>query len=210
MIGKVRFLVVYLLLLAVGVYMSLHRDIKVPMAAPLESFPATLNGWRVAGEYGLSEDIQKVLRATDVLSRSYVDPQGRPVTLYVGYHAGGKESGEIHSPKHCLPGSGWFEVSSVRRQLELPQGKLNLVQAVYRKGEGSEMFLYWFQVRDKSISSEYALKLSEIVNSVLYRRRDASFIRVSVPFEGDEKRARETGERFITDFLPTLRKFLPG
>ncbi|MBJ6723696.1 EpsI family protein [Geomonas sp. Red875] len=190
--------------------MNLHRDLTVPTAAQLATFPVNLNGWRVEGEFAISDEVQKVLRATDVLSRAYIDPQGKRVAVYVGYHAGGKDSGEIHSPKHCLPGSGWLEMSSVRRQLDLPQGKLNLVQAIYRKGESSEMFLYWFQVRDKSISDEFSLKVAEIVNSVLYQRRDASFIRVSVPFEGDERQAQRTAERFITDVLPTLRQFLPG
>lgn len=210
MIGKRFFLVTYLLLLAAALYLHLHHDLTIPTLRPLEQFPVALKGWRATGEFFLSDDVQKVLRASDYVSREYVGGNGEKVTLYVGYHSGGKESGEIHSPKHCLPGSGWYEISSFTRGLTLPQANLNLVQAVYRKGDNNELFLYWFQVRDKSIANEYALKIAEIFNSAWHRRRDASFIRISVPFEGDHRQAQAIAERFVRDFLPSIREFLPN
>jgi EpsI family protein len=161
-------------------------------------------------ESQLSGEVQSVLKASDVLMRQYVNAQGERVELYIGYHDGGKGSGEIHSPKHCLPGSGWHEVSSARTQLASAAGRLNLVRSVYQKGDSSELFLYWFQVRDKSLSEEFSLKGAQIANSVLHRRRDASFIRISVPFQTDEKKAVAIGERFVTDFLPAIRSILPG
>jgi EpsI family protein len=209
MIGKGPFLAVYLLLAATALYLGMHHNLQVPPARALSLFPATLNGWRMDGEFLLSDEVQKLLRATDYLSRGYVDSEGRKVTLYVGYHSGGKDSGEIHSPKHCLPGSGWFEISSTRKELSLSGQKLNLVQSVYRKGENSELFLYWFQVRGNSVSSEYALKVAQVLNSLLHRRRDASFIRISVPFEGDQQKAQATGERFLREIYPHLTTFFP-
>jgi EpsI family protein len=156
-----------------------------------------------------SANILSVLKPTDYLYRQYKDAGGNTLSLYVGYHGGGKDSGGIHSPKNCLPGGGWYEVSTRRRMLETPGGRINLVQAVYQKGESKDLFLYWFQVRDRSISDEYSLKLAEILNSVLYRRRDASFIRVSVPVEADLEQAVARGEQFIRDFEPLFREFLP-
>ena len=117
--------------------------------------------------------------------------------------------GEIHSPKHCLPGSGWFEVSSRRGELSTPGGTINLVRATFQKGDTKELFLYWFQVRDRTISDEFSLKAAEILNSALYRRRDASFIRVSVPVDTDIDQAVTRGEQFIRDFEPLFREFLP-
>jgi EpsI family protein len=156
-----------------------------------------------------SENILNVLKPTDYLYREYKDAGGKTVGLYVGYHSGGKESGGIHSPKHCLPGSGWYEMSSRRGVLKIPGGTINLVRAIYQKGESRELFIYWFQVRDHSISDEYSLKMAEIMNSVLYRRRDESFIRVSVPIGLDIGQATDIGEQFIRDFEPVFREYLP-
>jgi EpsI family protein len=108
-----------------------------------------------------------------------------------------------------LPGSGWYEVSSRRGEVQVPGGTINLVRAVYQKGESKELFLYWFQVRDRSISEEYSLKMAEIVNSAFHRRRDASFIRVSVPVDSGIDQATARCERFIRDFEPVIREFLP-
>jgi len=210
MIAKAHFLVVYLLLAVVVLYMQLHRDLDVPMKKSFSEFPTTVSQWRMTRESSLTPDVQEVLKATDVMIRQYVNPQGERAELYIGYHNGGKDSGEIHSPKHCLPGSGWFEASSVRTRVATPAGELNLVKAVYQKGETKQLFLYWFQVRDRSLSEEYSLKLAEIANSVLYRRRDAAFIRIAIPLEGGSEQALTVGERFVNDFFPHIRGFLPS
>ncbi|MFA7059611.1 MAG: exosortase A [Pedobacter sp.] len=205
----VKFVSVFVLLTTVALYLNLHKDLEVPMNKTFDQFPKVVSGWRMTQEFAMADNIQKVLRATDTLTRRYEAADGKLVDLYIGYHGGGKDSGEIHSPKHCLPGSGWFEVSTKRRLLDVSGSKINLVQAVYRKGDNRQMFLYWFQVQDKTISDEYSLKIAEIVNSIINRRRDASFIRISVPFESDEQGAVAIGERFIRDLLPTMHEFLP-
>jgi EpsI family protein len=208
-IGKKHFAAVYLLLLAVGLYLQLHRDIGVPINKPFQNFPALVSQWRMTGESQLSDRVQEILKASDVLVRQYVGPRGEKVNLYIGYHDGGQGSGEIHSPKHCLPGSGWREISSIRTELPAAGEKLNLVKAVYEKGDHRELFLYWYQVRGTSVSQELSLKVAEIANSLMYRRRDASFIRISIPFDGDEQKAVAVGERFVKDFLPAIHEFLP-
>jgi exosortase D (VPLPA-CTERM-specific) len=207
MVGK--FVCVFILLTAVALYLNLHKDLEVPINKSFDQFPRIVSGWRMTQEFAMPDNIQKVLKASDTLTRRYVTAEGKTVELYVGYHGGGKESGEIHSPKHCLPGSGWFEVSAKRRSLDVSGAKVNLVQAVYQKGDSRQLFLYWFQVQDKTISDEYSLKIAEITNSIIKRRRDASFIRISIPFESDEQGAVATGERFVRDFMPPLREFLP-
>jgi exosortase D (VPLPA-CTERM-specific) len=207
MVGK--FVIIFILLTAVALYLNLHKDLEVPINKAFDQFPRVLSGWRMTQEFAMPDNIQKVLKASDTLTRRYVTAEGKSVDLYIGYHGGGKESGEIHSPKQCLPGSGWFELSTRRRSLDVAGTKINLVQAVYQKGESRQLFLYWFQVQDKTISDEYSLKIAEITNSIINRRRDASFIRISIPFESDELGAVATGERFVRDFMPALREFLP-
>ena len=157
-----------------------------------------------------SEDILNVLKPTDYLSRNYEGSSVKRIGLYIGYHDGGNESGEIHSPKNCLPGSGWQELSAAKMDLNEPLGKISLVKAIYQKGESRELFLYWFQVQDKTLSDEYSLKLAEITSSIIHGRKDAAFIRVSVPIEVGEHEAAAAGVRFIRDFYPLIREFLPA
>jgi len=209
MIKTSRFIVVYALLGITALYLFTHSDLAVPMNKPFSEFPVQVADWRMISQQEFSENVLKVLKPTDYLSRQYVAPDGRLVNLYLGYHSGDKDSGGIHSPKHCLPGSGWYEVSTVKSVVETGEGPVNMVRAIYQKGESQEMFLYWFQVRDKSLNDEYRLKLAEIMNSVTSRRRDSTFVRITVPFEDDQKKAEALGQKFIKDFQPIIREFLP-
>lgn len=209
MINRAHFLTVYLLLVALGLYLHLHRDSSVPINTPLQQFPATVGEWRMSGESFLDEKVQNVLKASDTLMRQYVNPKGQKVQLYIGYHGGGKGGGEIHSPKHCLPGSGWLEQSSEKAGIGTAGEELNLVRAVYQKGDQKELFLYWYDVRGESLADEFLLKGKQIVNSFLHRRRDASFIRISVPFQGERGDAIAVGENFVREALPAIRAVLP-
>ena len=210
MSNMMRFMIVYVLFAATALVILFHRDTEVPTKRPFSEFPQQVQTWQMSTSSEFSAAVLGVLKPTDYLYRQYKDFGGKTVSLYIGFHGGGKDGGEIHSPKHCLPGSGWFEVSSRRGVLVIPGDTINLVRAVYKKGDSRELFIYWFQVRDRSISEEYSLKLAEIVNSALYSRRDASFIRVSMPIETDDQAAMVLGERFVRDMFPTIRRFLPG
>lgn len=204
-----RFIIVYILFAAVGVVITTHRDAAIPTNRSLKEFPEQVQSWHMSKRGEFSDNILNVLKPTDYLSRQYQSADGKVVNLYVGYHGGGKKGGEIHSPKHCLPGSGWYEVSTQRGKLAAPGTTINLVRATYQKGDSQELFLYWFQVRDRSVSNEYFLKAAQILNSILHNRRDATFIRISIPVVSDVTQANSTGEQFVRDFSPHFKEFLP-
>lgn len=211
MIKTWRFIVVYLLLAAAGLYVTLHKDIMVPANIPLREFPSTIGEWRQISRGEFSDEILQVLKPTDYLSAQYVNPQGDKVNLYIGYHGGGKGGGEIHSPKHCLPGAGWFKQSEQVVTLKVGGKDLPIVQAVYQKDGEKELFNYWFRAKgDETITSEVGLKLAQIRSSISSRRRDATFIRISAPAGVDVKSKQAAVNKFIQDFYPLFQKFLPS
>lgn len=205
MIKNTRFLIVCLLLILAGLYINLHSDVEVPLNRPFKEFPMEHKGWHMVSESQFSDEVLNVLKTTDYMLRKYIGSDKMPVYLYVGYHDGGKDSGEIHSPKNCLPGSGWFKLTEDKMNID----DIKLIKAIYQKGKDKELFLYWFNVRGKTLTNEFVLKYAEIKNSMFYRRKDASFIRVSVPFESDENKAFSIGKIFIKDFNPIIEEFLP-
>ncbi len=207
---RFRFLVLYVLLAGMAAYMSFHRDLIVPLAKPFSEFPPVHNGWRMVGQSSLSDNVIKVLMPTDYLSRRYVAPDGTTVDMYLSFFDGGPDTGGIHSPKHCLPGSGWFEMSSERTVRELGGEQVNLVRALYAMGEQRELIYYWFYMRGTTMSDEYSLKLAEITGSMFHNRRDQSFIRISVQAKGNVDAANRRVEDFLRDFYPLFREYLPS
>lgn len=204
-----RFFILYILLGIAALYVHTRSEASVPVNKPLDLFPQRAGDWVMTGQARFDERVLAVLLPTDYLSRSYRNAQGERVSLYIGYHDGGPNSGPIHSPKQCLPGSGWNRLHAESRDLEVDQGQMSYVQAVYQKDTQKQMFLYWFQVRDRFITNEYALKLAMAKNSFLDNRRDSSFIRLSVMIDESEAEARRVGEDFIRAFLPAIRESLP-
>ena len=208
MIATYRFIIVYTLLISAWAYFHLHNNIPVSINRPLAEFPATCEGWRMNSQSIFSGEVLQVLRPSDYLYRQYAGPSGEKIALYVGYHDGGKESGEIHSPKNCLPGNGWQQVSSEKVFVDTATGNVQVVRAVYQKNDSRELFLYWFQAQGKTLTDEYSLKLAQVLNSITQQRRDTAFVRISVPIVGDEDLAVATGTKFIKDFYPMIKSYL--
>lgn len=205
-----RYALVFFLLAATALFIQFYREVAVPVARPLEEIPRQFEGWRLVDETHFSTAVLAQLRPTDYLYREYVDATGARVTLYLGYHAGGPDSGPIHSPKHCLPGSGWRRQQEEARQMVLTDGRpLRLVTALYRSGACEEFFVYWFQVKGATLTNEYALKLAELINALRYRRRDSAFIRISVPVTTDVAAAEQLALAFVADFYPAIQAVLP-
>ncbi len=207
--NKLRFYIVYLLLVLTAVFVGFHRDVKVPVALPLEGIPLALKGWVKIDEVYFSEAVLRQLRPTDYLYRVYRNEENQQVALYLGYHGGGPDSGPIHSPKHCLPGSGWRPLTQQTTQLRIGSEDIQCVEAVYQSGDRREVFLYWYQVQGETLTSEYMLKLSEIVNSILYRRRDSAFVRISTTSQTSQAKQMELVEQFTRDFYPAIQSVLP-
>jgi EpsI family protein len=204
-----RFYLLFLLLGIAALYVYARAEVAVPVGHPLDLFPQTVGNWKMLGQARFDAQTLKVLRPSDYLSRTYSATNGDIISLYVGYHDGGPQSGSIHSPRQCLPGSGWNRLKDEVRTLNLDGRKISFVSAVYQKDEEKQLFLYWFQARDEILTNEYTLKFALIKNSVLANRRESAFIRLALDATDDEEAAIQSGEQFIRDFYPTIHRALP-
>jgi len=209
MIKTWRFLLLFVLLLLAAVYVYARSEVAVPVNQSLDLFPQHVGAWNMTGQARFDERTLEVLKPSDYLSRTYRTKSGEQVSLYIGYHDGGPNSGAIHSPRQCLPGSGWNRLTSEVRSVELADQKIPYVSAVYQKDTEKQLFLYWFQVRDSIVTDEYMMKLAQVKNSVIANRRDSSFIRLSLRAKDSVDAAVRIGEQFIKDFYPAIRHALP-
>jgi len=205
-----RVAVILVLLAGAAIFMNFHKDLEVPLARPFAEFPVAHNGWKMATQSNFSDDVLSLLRPTEYLSRRYARSDGAYVDMYLSYFNGSPEGGRIHSPRNCLPGGGWTELSSEKITMNITGEEVHLVRAVYAFGESKEVFYYWFAMRGQTISDEYSLKLAEITGSMFHRRRDQSFIRISVQASDDVGVTQERIEDFLMDFYPVIREYLPS
>ena len=204
-----RFIILYLLLGVAALYVHTRSEASVPVNKPLDLFPQKQGSWLMIGQARFDKRVLEALLPTDYISRTYRDDKGDIVSLYFGYHDGGPNSGPIHSPKQCLPGSGWNRLDAEVHRVVVNGTTVSYVSSLYQKDIEKQLFLYWFQVGNQYLTNEYALKFSMAKNSLLNNRRESSFIRISVRVSDSEDAAREVGESFIKTFAPAISASLP-
>jgi EpsI family protein len=180
----------------------------VPLKKTLDDFPLTWKGW-VGKNYFFDDTILDKLRADEYTYREYKKGNNK-FNVYIGYYGRQRKGVQIHSPKHCLPGGGWFKLFEKERVLDIEDtDRINFIEAVYQKGSEKELFVYWYKMKDVYITNDYILKLYMIFNSLKYRRNDAAFIRFSTPANNNVEDAEYLIDGAIRDFLPLMKDYLP-
>lgn len=206
-----------------GVLLWLSDGMAATERHPLADFPMEIGDSWTGEALEIPEDQVEILRATDLLLRNYYPLQqsGRtpaasaavfprqPVVLFVAYYQTQQTGATYHSPKHCLPGSGWHFASTAKTRVPGPYGdRAEVNEAVIQNGLEQQVLLYWYQDRGRVLSSEYSAKFYLMWDALTQNRSDGALVRVSVKVETDVAEARSRALRFIGDMWHPLSRFL--
>ena len=207
-----QILTVALLAHAALIYGLSHGE-SVPITRPLEAFPTQLGKWTMLENGVMEQEVKDVLRADDYLTRFYGEPDTKAVAnLYVAFFKSQRTGQTPHSPKNCLPGSGWVPSSAGMIDVNVPgeAEPIRINRYVVAKGDSKSLVLYWYQSRGRVVASEYKAKVLVVADALRYNRTDTALVRVVVPISGDEEPANGAAVRFIQAFFESLRGFLPA
>jgi EpsI family protein len=192
----------------VGLHVMSHGE-RVPPRRELTTFPMIFGSWS-GSDLPIDADTLKVAAVDDHLSRVYVSPQGASVAVYVGYYKSQRTGQLIHSPKNCLPGSGWEPIRSERINLISADGAQSPVNLyVIENGLRRDLVLYWYQSHGRIIASEYWAKIYMVLDAISMNRTDAALVRVSTPIDHDESASLERAQIFATQLLNHIDQYLP-
>jgi EpsI family protein len=195
-------------------FYSLAGRERIPVERPLKDSPVQFGSWKMSSEGVIEQEIQDVLRADDVISRIYADQDsGRLASLFVAYFRTQRAGQAPHSPKNCLPGSGWQPSESDTVSLAVPgrNEAIRVNRYVVEKGDEKSIVLYWYQTPRRVIAGEYEAKFFLVADSIRYRRSDTALVRVVSPVTGDdEEGAYRAAVSFVQSFFLPLRVYLPG
>ncbi len=190
---------------------SAVRPESPPSGLPLAQFPASLGSWKLVQEGVIDADTQAVLKADDLLNR-YYSANGAGANLFVAAFRSQRNGKAPHSPKNCLPGSGWTPLDSGYVSIDVGESQpIQVNRYVVAHGDERSLVLYWYQSRNRSIASEYKAKFWVVVDAMRLNRTDTALVRVVVPIVNrDEAAADKSAADFIRSFYPALRRYLPA
>jgi EpsI family protein len=201
------------LLAQAAVLYSSVRPETIPDSRPLSGLPQTLGSWKFVGEGVVDDETRDILKADDLLLREYRDSStGRAGTLFVAAFRTQRNGKAPHSPKNCLPGSGWTQLSSGDYSIDVGGTQPIVVNRyVVQHGDDRSLVLYWYQSRDRVVASEYTAKFWVMADAIRLNRTDTALVRVVMPvINGDPDAATRAGAGFIESFFGVLRQFLPA
>jgi EpsI family protein len=208
-----RALTVVLLTQAAIFYGSSRRE-KTPPHKPLQEFSLADSNWVVRQNVQLDKETLEVLKADDLLSRVYQNKStGRVATLFIAYFETQRTGKAPHSPKNCLPGSGWVPSQSGTIDIAIPSETMpiRVNRYVVRRGQNESLVLYWYQARNRVVASEYSAKILTVADAIRYNRTDTSLVRVVVGVDdGNARGATDTAISFVHSFFGPLRRYLPS
>jgi EpsI family protein len=200
---------------AVLFYSASHGEMT-PLAVPLSGFPFQAGAWKQQQELPMDKETQEVLKADDTLNRVYAGPQGG-ADLFIAYFATQRQGQSPHSPRNCLPGSGWqpSETGRINVPIGVPvEGNagdsISINRYVVSKGEARDIVLYWYQTQGRVIADEFMAKFFLISDSIRNHRSDTALVRVVVPITaGRAEAAEKMGTDFVQVFYPVVKAYLP-
>ena len=207
-----------ILVLQIGAFYLVHNRTKREQAItvrPLEQMPQTVAGWRTVQTGVVEEEVQKVLKADDTLVRTYGLPGagGQIASLFIAFFKSQRTGVAPHSPKNCLPGSGWVPSRSDTVSIDVPGRPLPVAvnRYVVSKGDSKSIVVYWYQSHNRVIASEYAAKIYLVLDSIRFRRSDTAIVRIVVPIQNDrESEAEQVAVEFIQSIFQPVSELLPS
>ncbi len=187
-----------------------NREIIVPHQ-PLASFPVDLGDWNGRVLTIDPREIE-VLGAGDFGEFEYTRSVDPPLVLFVGYFPSQRTGTSIHSPKNCLPGSGWAPIESKYVNLSQQDHHYPVNEYIVQKGDQKQLVLYWYQAHGRLVANEYIAKFYLIADSIRVGRSDAALVRITTPILESEGTAEAENRafQFAHVLLPNLNGFIPS
>jgi EpsI family protein len=209
-----RFLVALVLLGGSALFLQARsRGEIIPQRPPLSSFPDQL-GWWTGTDVAMEKETLDVLGPGDFLLRIYRN-NSRPqpyADLFIAYFPTQRTGDTIHSPKNCLPGSGWSPIESNRVPLSVA-GHTPFVANRYLIAKGTErkLVLYWYWAHGRAVASEYWAKIYLVTDSIRMNRSDGSLVRMTTPmFTGESAdAAMQRLMPLVQEVVPLLNQYIP-
>jgi EpsI family protein len=207
-----RFIPVALLLAATAfVLQARDRKEALPPHEELSSFPMQVKGWQ-GKDLAFDPGDLEVLGPGEFLLRNYASSASEPLNLYIAFFPSQRSGDTIHSPKNCLPGSGWTPVESGHISIRRANGAtISINRYIVANGDNRDFVLYWYQAHGRVTPSEYWAKIFLVADAIRMNRTDGALVRVITPIASprDEAPAQARALEFVRQILPILDSYIP-
>jgi EpsI family protein len=172
-------------------------------SAGWKDFPTTKDGW-TGSQKVVAPEVIDLLKPDHIIDADYLDLDGNRINLFLGSFSDPR--GGPHSPLNCLPASGWILEGTEPHTVNINGRTLSIKRLHLRFRQSVYVMDFWYVTPWGETSSDYQLKLFEMMTSLTLSPRHLTFVR----FVGaDTPEGLAALERFENTFLDDIYRRLP-
>ena len=131
--------------------------------------------------------------------------------IYVGYYEHQTQGRSIHSPKNCLPGSGWEALQQRTTDVPGASASYTVNRYLLQNKEQRALVFYWYQGRGRVAANEYQVKWELLRDAALRGRTEESLVRIVVRLNETttEAAAEAVAVAVAAELIPAVDRVMP-
>jgi EpsI family protein len=145
----------------------------------------------------VAAQIEKIY--TEVVERTYVNPQGQRMMLTVAYGRDQSDGFKVHRPEVCYAAQGFNVGDPVPGGLNVGDHAIDVIRVDTSKGARVEPVTYWMVIGDTVVNKPMAHKVNQIRYAFHGLIADGLLVRVS-SFSKDSAAAYAEQEAFVREW----------
>lgn len=151
-----------------------------PLERPLESIASQIQDWKEVKTREMPSYSLRALKPSSYLLRTY-NNGAYDLDLFIAHYEQQRSGESMHSPKHCLPGSGWeiWKLDSAAVPFQGAKVRVNKY-SIANQGRRMLMF-YWYQSKDRIVADELMAKVLLAKDALLTGHTGGSIVRLTMP-----------------------------
>jgi EpsI family protein len=195
---------VVLLMATLATFALSQRREADRLVQPLDTIDKQIAGWTMVSNDPLTQGVLGRLQLTSYVSRTYEKNRNK-LGLFIAYYAQQRAGESMHSPKHCLPGSGWQIWKHDSAMVPVNGRQIEINQYSIQNSGRRMLVFYWYQSKERILASEYMGKVLLAKDAILTGHTGGSLVRLTVPDLPDSPAA---GVAFATVLIPEMQRCL--
>jgi len=204
--NKKTFIILISILLFTFAFTFILKQYKpeITVASNLKDFPLQKGGW-VGQRENVASFVVDMLNPEEIFSATYINTAGIKINLLFDYFSPQTQGGP-HSPRNCLPGSGWV-IDNVEKKVIVLNGRtINAGRFYLRLQESSQVMDFWYITRYGDTHNDYIYKLYLMAGSLTFKPTDVAFVRI---LSDNNKESLQALDEFEKVFVNEIYKHLP-
>lgn len=171
----------------------------------LDDFPLEIGEWQGEKQF-ISDATMELLNPQAIISAVYTNKEGVSVHLLFDFFSSEAAFGGPHSPRNCLPGSGWVISETESAKINIESKEIDAGRFLLTRNRNSQVMEFWYITHLGETANDYVFKLYELGSALLFKPRDVAFVRFVCANDAESVQALREFQKLV---LPVIYDRLP-